>query len=63
MIVLSLLNKYFLYTNNLNIPLKACFSNKKYILQSKHTRHKLLSIFLNEKTASSGFKKIIGLQN
>ena len=34
-----------------NNPLKACFPNKKYILQSKHTRHK----FLNKKQFLADF--------
>ena len=38
-----------------NNPLKACFSNMKYILQSKAPDTNCISIFLNEKTCFSGF--------
>jgi hypothetical protein len=43
-----------------NNPLKACFSNKKSILQSKHTRHKLYQIyFLMKNQFSADFERLL----
>ena len=54
---------FFCLPITLNNPLKACFSNKKYIFRSKRTRDKIKKyIFFNEKKVFSGFVKIIGLQ-
>ena len=44
-----------------NNPYKAFFSNKKYILQSKRTKHVKL-YFLMKKQVFSRFLKVIGVQ-
>ena len=47
-----------------NNPLKACFSNKKYLItiQTRPTQI-VISIFLIEKPGFIGFLKLIGVQN
>ena len=47
-----------------NNPLKACFSNRKFILtiQTRPTQI-VIGIFLIEKSGFNGFLKIIGVEN
>ena len=51
---------------NFNNPLKAYFSNKKYLntIQTRPTQIVILiSLFLNEKAGFNGILKLISVQN
>ena len=53
-----------MYTNDLNSPLKACFSNDKYLITIQTRPTKIaVSTFLIEQPVFNGILKIIGVQN